>query len=77
VIFKSPDTALVAFQRGFQRTSLGVVNVDIGIITSSQDLVRVKLQTGNNVAIVSTESEVLRFDIRLHPTPTDGMMTAI
>jgi hypothetical protein len=77
VIFKGPDSALVALQRGFQRTSLGVVNVDISVITSSQNLVRVKLQTSNNVTVVSTESEVLRLDFRLHPSPTDSMMPAI
>jgi hypothetical protein len=77
VILECPNTTFMALEGGLQSSSLGIVHIDVRVITSRENFVCIELQARNNVPIVGTEGNVLRFDSRLHPTSADGMMPAV
>ena len=60
-IRQSPYATFMALQSFHRFSSLCVVNVDVGIVTSSDDLVLVKLQTGHNMSLTCSECEMFWF----------------
>jgi hypothetical protein len=66
-VLQSPHATLVTFKSPPQGSSLGVVDVDFGVITAGQDLVAVEQKASNHMAMVSPECEVLWLTVFHHP----------
>ena len=76
-ILQSPHTTLVAFKSPPQGSSLGVVDIDFGVITAGQDLVAVEQKAGHHMAMVSPEGKVLWLTVFHHPSFADEVVTLI
>ena len=76
-VLQSPYATLVTFEPPPQGSSLGVVDVDFGVITAGQDLVAVEQKAGHHMTVVSPEREVLRLTVFHHPSFADEVVTLI
>lgn len=60
-----------------QCARLGVVNIDFGIVTASQDFVTVEEEARNHMAMVSSESKMLGLTDFHHPSLANQVVTLI
>ena len=67
----------MAFKSPPECTSFGVVNIDLGVIATSQDFVTVEEEARNHMAMVSSESKMLRLTVFHHPSLADQVVTLI
>jgi hypothetical protein len=74
---KRPDTTLVTLKLLAKLTRLGVVDVNEGIVATSDNLVLVKLKTRNNVTRMSRKGNVAGFYLAAGPALTDHVVAAV
>jgi hypothetical protein len=60
-----------------QLTGFRVIDMNEGVVTSSNNLVIIELKTRNNVMWVCLECLVLWLDTSIHPAPAQHVMSAI
>jgi hypothetical protein len=67
----------MAFQSRSQRARLCIVDVNVRVVTSCQNLVGVKLEASDYVAIMSAKGNVFRFHIGFHPAFMNRMVALV
>lgn len=67
----------MAFKSTPERARFGVVHIDLGIVTASQDFVTVEEEARNHMAMVSSESKMLRLTVFHHPSLANQVVTLI
>lgn len=60
-IGQCPYTTFMTLQSSYRFSSLCVVDVDIRIVASSDDLVLIKLQAGHNMSLTCSKCEMFWF----------------
>jgi hypothetical protein len=76
-VLQGPDATLVALQLLAELASLGVVDVNEGIVATCDDLVLVELEASDDVTRVSSERDVPGLHLAAGPTLTDHVVTAV
>ena len=67
----------MTFETTAQRSGLSVIDVDVGIVAACQDLVGVKLKTGDYMTLMCTECNMPWLCVLVHPTLSNKMMSLI
>src|ERR1700761_4267204 len=77
VVLQGPNTTIVPIQDRAKSSVTAVVDVNTGVVASSQKLIIIKLQTCNDMSSMSSEGKVLGSRIWMHPHISNAMMATI
>jgi hypothetical protein len=74
LVLECPYTTLMTLKALSKFTGLSIIDVNVGVVTTCEDLVGIELQTCYNMALVSRKSYVAGADLVLHPSLANDVM---
>jgi hypothetical protein len=77
LVLQSPHAAFVSLKLLPKFSGLGIIDVDKGIVASSNNLVLVKLQAGNNMARVRSKGNMAWLNFTTGPALPNHMMATV
>jgi len=67
----------VTLKTELSTSSLRVVDVDVSIITASDDLIRIELEARDDMTLMCSKGKVVRLHVVLHPALADQVMPSV
>lgn len=77
LILKRPHAALMALKPISKRSSFRIIDIDVGIVTPSENFVSIKLKTSNDMPLMRTECNVFRSRVFFHPALPNEMVSLV